>query len=215
MKNTKEVVYRGKKMTVYDCSIDEHFISHMVSHGEGWDNDIIDYIISISDNSKGMIDVGGEIGTYTIALAEHFKTITTFEPNLENYIVLKNNLSLNNIKNVYLYNSAIGSDFGFCNMITKHNNIVDVGEGNIKISPLDSFNIENCQFLKIDVEGHELEVLLGAKQTINRNKPIIYLETHPTIRYNIDIECESLLHSYGYIVTKEIKQIDKFWEYKQ
>jgi hypothetical protein len=46
----------------------------------------------------------------------------------------------------------------------------------IEVSTLDNFNFNDITLIKIDVENHENEVLLGAKQTILKNKPIIVLE---------------------------------------
>jgi FkbM family methyltransferase len=42
--------------------------------------------------------------------------------------------------------------------------------------PLDSFGIEGVTFVKADVEGHELELLAGARETLRRDRPIVFLE---------------------------------------
>ena len=47
---------------------------------------------------------------------------------------------------------------------------------NIPVITLDSLNIKNISVMKIDVEGHELEALKGAKKTIQNSKPVIILE---------------------------------------
>jgi hypothetical protein len=41
---------------------------------------------------------------------------------------------------------------------------------------LDAFHLDNVTFLKVDVEGHEVDLLLGAQETIKRNRPVILLE---------------------------------------
>jgi hypothetical protein len=46
----------------------------------------------------------------------------------------------------------------------------------VDVNTLDSFNIENVSVLKIDVQGYEPKVLDGAKETILKNKPVIFIE---------------------------------------
>lgn len=49
-------------------------------------------------------------------------------------------------------------------------------ESVVSIRPLDSFGFDDVSFLKVDVEGHELELLTGAQQTIRRNRPVVLIE---------------------------------------
>ena len=44
------------------------------------------------------------------------------------------------------------------------------------VTTLDSFNLKNISFIKIDVEGYELNLLKGAFNTIEKNKPLIFIE---------------------------------------
>lgn len=62
------------------------------------------------------------------------------------------------------------------------------------VRPLDSFDLKPL-FLKIDVEGSELEVLRGGKQTIDRWKPITLLEINTLEKF---IEIKKFMSSYGY-----------------
>ena len=47
----------------------------------------------------------------------------------------------------------------------------------VQTRTLDSFDLAECQFIKIDVEGHELEVLNGAKETLARCRPTVLVES--------------------------------------
>jgi hypothetical protein len=47
----------------------------------------------------------------------------------------------------------------------------------VEVRTLDSFNLPDIGFLKIDAEGHELAVLHGARETITTNRPIVFVES--------------------------------------
>lgn len=49
-------------------------------------------------------------------------------------------------------------------------------ESVVSFCPLDLFGLDDVSFLKVDVEGHELELLKGAQQTIRRNRPVVLIE---------------------------------------
>ena len=67
---------------------------------------------------------------------------------------------------------------------------------------LDSLNIpEKIDLIKIDVEGHEIETLEGAKNTILKNKPIIVIET-----FNHRDKVEEILFSHGYKIVDVIRE---------
>ena len=112
-----------------------------------------------------------------------------------NYSQSKENLLINNITNVKLINKALGSKKAFVR--TKmHNNhsrgciyteIVDDNFG-IEQIKLDSLELDNIDYIKIDVEGNELDVLKGAIDTIIKNKPIIELEyNNLSKRFNVEL----------------------------
>lgn len=133
-------------------------------------------------NFHHTVDIGSNIGNH----AYFFKNIcnaykvTCFEPLSENFDLLKINCP-----NCDLHQIGLSSkeDKGFIQMIDSINN----NSGTAKISnsgvevelrTLDSYDLLEVSFIKIDVEGHELEVLKGAKNTINYYKPDILVETH-------------------------------------
>jgi FkbM family methyltransferase len=49
-------------------------------------------------------------------------------------------------------------------------------ESPVTVRPLDSFGLEGITFLKADVEGHEVELLAGARETLRRNRPVVLVE---------------------------------------
>jgi hypothetical protein len=60
------------------------------------------------------------------------------------------------------------------------------------------------KFIKVDVEGAELDVLKGAVTILKNQSPIIYLETHNVHRPGVDEECRSFLTSLGYRMTDKL-----------
>jgi hypothetical protein len=67
-------------------------------------------------------------------------------------------------------------------------------EQNVELRTLDSLNLQDVGFVKIDVEGHELDVLRGGAETIQRNRPHLLIE----VRENHLTEIRDLLLAWGY-----------------
>lgn len=63
---------------------------------------------------------------------------------------------------------------------------------------LDSFGLRDVGFIKIDVEGHELEVLKGARNTLLRERPVLLLEIEERHRRDAVASVESFLSACGY-----------------
>ncbi len=152
-----------------------------------------------SDKSKNALDIGVYRGVYSLKLSQNFKQIHAFEPNPLLFPYLNDNLK-KIIKNINLYNLALSDKSGETelklpvrsNSIFKDNieELYQLGAASVhpenefekfkkiqvKVEKLDNILIENIGFIKIDVEGHELEVIEGAKETIIKNKPVLLVE---------------------------------------
>lgn len=119
--------------------------------------------------------------------------IQIFEPVEENIHTIKKNLESNSIKSKVLLNTIVLSNkagFGhmqkdrtlFLSQLSKVS--ADYDMNSVKVTTLDLFcsqqNIDHIDVLKVDVEGHEPEVLEGAKELLNKRRiNIIILESHP------------------------------------
>lgn len=207
----RELVYH-QGIQMYAFNEKDHFISWNLRNGNGWDNDQIAFIMENTDPNKAMIDVGGDIGTYTIPLHKHFKNIYCFEPNTEHYGMILDSLTLNDILNVDLRNQACSFESGKCNMTNLHLNQIEKTEsGLIDVVVIDESINDEVGFIKIDVEGHEYSVLLGCETLIDEQSPVIYLETHPSIVADSKQFCEDFLVAKGYTVLKEFNELDKIW----
>lgn len=135
-----------------------------------------------------VLDIGANIGTHTIFYTRYADTILAFEPNPIAYECLEYNLRNTNAQ---LYNVAVSDHPGHIDIIpqgTNYGAVYTVPGTKIPTITIDSLNLEQCNFIKIDVEGDELAVILGAKETILRYKPVMCVEVneHTLVRRGID-----------------------------
>ncbi|MGE5270682.1 MAG: FkbM family methyltransferase [Thiohalocapsa sp.] len=136
------------------------------------------------------IDVGAHIGATARYLSGCFEQVIALEAVPETFEVLLRNVShLKNVKTLNLAASSASCELYFESLRT-HSQIARVlledeslafGEessrvGPVKAIPLDSLGLEDVDFIKIDVEGWELDVVKGAEDTIRRCHPVILIE---------------------------------------
>jgi hypothetical protein len=70
------------------------------------------------------------------------------------------------------------------NMGHTHIDPASLGAGSVQIKTLDSYNFPAVDYIKMDCEGFEYKVILGAEQTIRRCKPILVVEQKPHDAYS-------------------------------
>lgn len=133
-----------------------------------------------------VIDAGSNIGIHTLEMSRLAKVVISFEAERLLHQMTCANIALNDRRNVIAMHTALGKEQGLLR-IPNIDFDVDANFGcmkaqghtggdGVRMAPIDVFKINNCGFIKIDVEGMELEVLLGAKVTIERDRPILYVE---------------------------------------
>ena len=126
------------------------------------------------------IDVGANIGYYSLLAGKTAKKVYAIEPEELNFSILKKNTQSNGLKNIELIKAAAGRRQG--KVTIKRSKInpgahkVAVGRGEIKMIKLDEMIKEKVDVIKIDVEGMEAEVIKGAKNLIEKWMPTIFLE---------------------------------------
>ena len=144
------------------------------------------------NNKDTIIDVGANIGTQTLSFSEKVGNkgkVLAFEP--QNIIsqCLQTNLTLNDITNVEVYTMGISDRNGWGRIndeeFSKDGRYGEAGiqeKGTrIKIIKLDNLELEKCDLIKIDIEGHEWNAINGGKKFIAKHKPIVYLEAKKTV----------------------------------
>jgi len=148
-----------------------------------------------------IFDVGGHHGWYAIVLSHYvgeLGKVVTFEPNPINCEIIKRNISLNRLSNVWVENLAIGSQTQDAVVTNASDTSVKSGHIDhrywpenwnrksvsrgieVKMKSLDSYAREHNilpSLIKIDVEGYEVEVLRGSR-LILASRPKFCLEVH-------------------------------------
>lgn len=136
-------------------------------------------------NKRVAIDAGANLGIMSYRMVKDFEYVHAFEPLFHEY--LSKNVTADNLK-VYPY--AVGNEEKIETMRvgiyrSGGSNIVKTKEDDqvykdVKVVTIDSFNIKNVDFMKIDVEEYELYTLLGSVNTIQEFKPTILIELQET-----------------------------------
>lgn len=139
----------------------------------------------------GMVafDVGANIGYLSLYLRSRIGPsgeLYSFEPEPENYAELESNLRRNGLDNCHAVQAAVGPEEGSLTFATGLNGYVpeDGAPGiTVPVVTLDGIvakhGLPRVDFVKVDVEGFELDVLMGMKGLLTRpDKPILYVEVH-------------------------------------
>lgn len=164
--------------------------ANWVFHRDLAEKNLIDWCIqNFSSPSKDFIDVGSHIGSYSWSLAPHFSKVWAFECNPAVYNCLCANIFLKGFSDkITAQRVGLSSRTGIAEYYFRSpdgggNGITVLSEADyarkkmqVELRTLDSLNIKNVGFMKIDVEGHEKEVLQGSMETLQNNNypPFIF-----------------------------------------
>ena len=138
-----------------------------------------------------VIEVGSNIGAHTIPIAKMVGlsgSVMAIDPQRVVFQTLCANVALNSLMNVFAFPVAMGAADGSTLIprlnYDRPNNYgglalgkYDKGE-RVQIMTVDGLNVSKCSMLKIDAEGMELDVLRGARGTIERFTPVMYVENN-------------------------------------
>ena len=135
------------------------------------------------------IDAGANIGCLTMAMARKVGgqgCIHAFEPRPALFALLQANLALNRLDNVSAHRAALGERSGrqaIAPLDTRRPGnfgeaaLRPAGHGDtVTVTTIDRLALSACRLIKADVQGMERALLLGARATIDRCRPLLYLE---------------------------------------
>lgn len=192
---SRRVVSRGGLRLDLDVS---NYVDHVAYFGLNDDNHHL--FFERLTPTMTVLDVGANIGYFALRVAQLVDKgrVVGFEPDPDNFRSAQRNLSLNSLQNLEVLNIGLsdrdgdGALFRLDENNTGTNSLVASGHpsslgkpsANIVLRTLDRIVREkaftNVDAIKIDVEGHELNVLRGAQDTLKRFRPLMLVEVSPT-----------------------------------
>jgi FkbM family methyltransferase len=226
----RELVITTSKDTVFIAKPGEIISDHIIGGAE-WDEHVVSLAREAAKSRKGSaVDVGAHLGSTTLVLARLFDAVYSFEPNDFNYKLLRANVAINGLDNVSLFNTALYSravelslaDDGLQELcIPRHVRSGFDGHAGVNLGAflftergtglsqhlartLDSFELSNVAFVKIDAQGADGEVLMGALQTLERCRPVVVFEWESALSERFTVTLDAVrrhLADLGYEVS--------------
>jgi FkbM family methyltransferase len=174
----------GYKLALEANRSNAHVVLYLV--GERFAQD--DTLILEEHLKPGMVayDVGANIGYLALYLCSRVGptgAVFAFEPEPDNFRELETNVRGNAIPFCYPLQMAVGAAEGVVSINSGLNGtIAGTAEQGCPMVSIDAFCRSNPEpdFVKIDVEGYELHVLHGMQRLLERRRPILHVEVHPT-----------------------------------
>lgn len=173
-----------------------------------WCRHEIELLSSLLQPGQTVIDGGANVGSHAVPLARLVGPsgrVFAFEPQRLVFQMLAGNLAMNGLTNVFAYQAGLGRDrctmqVGFPKFTDNFGSVrlCPTGEGSLEsaeVFPLDELELDACHLIKLDVESMEYEAVEGARRTIERHRPVLYLENHESERRVLLIE---LIRVLGY-----------------
>ena len=187
---------------------------------------------NILTTGRDIIDIGANNGSFAVDFAHLVGDkgkVYAFEPQRLIYYQLCGNVFMNGLDNVYTFNFALGNvcdtiymeksnyyDSGNVNFgnikVDKKNQQLDFSSRQIKADKewitqltLDSFSFNDVAFIKIDVQGYELNVIKGAEKTIAEHRPYLFVEFEDDLLQEAgtsEKELQEKIESLGYVVKR-------------
>lgn len=155
---------------------------------------------------RNALDIGSNVGEWTRPLARLFDKVICFEPNPNFRACFEKNITEPNVVlwPYGLSNSEHKARQGF------NSTVITKEEGDIDCRTLDSFEMTEIDYIKIDVDGFEIPLLQGAMETLSKNNPVINIEMKRFKRPDITDQADRMLKKLGYKFQKRTKS-DEVW----
>jgi FkbM family methyltransferase len=164
---------------------DTYFHPILQEDPRGFQIDHLDAALRHCTQFRTAVDGGAHVGTWTVAMAARFHRVAAFEPAGDTFDCLQANTQ--GLANIVLYRCALGATRGRGEIVDDGARRGNTGsrylqittDGSVEVLPLDFLQLRDLDFLKLDVEGHELQALQGARATLKRCRPVVLIEVKP------------------------------------
>lgn len=190
--------FNNKDYKVYYVESDSAIVKS-VKENKIWEKKLVVLFNKYINKESVVIDIGAFIGTHTIILSNLAKKVIAFEPQKLIGECLKQTINENDLDNVIYFNCGVSKKKQTLLLSTNHDGGATlhdkrtrfkkktqyIDKYNIDLVPLDSIINEKIDVIKLDVEGHEFDVLEGATQVIKNYRPIIFIEIFSHKKKNV------------------------------
>jgi FkbM family methyltransferase len=165
---------------------------------ENYEKETFSYFNECIKPGQTIFDIGAHIGLFSVFFSKKLNgtgKVICFEPTPSTFGILKQTVAFNHLANCIAVNAAIAEKSGTLkfNLTSKDgegsnaNSLVETGQS-VNATEVSVFSIDDYRrnhklkidILKIDVEGYELNALMGAKETFENDKPMGILALHPS-----------------------------------
>jgi hypothetical protein len=155
-----------------------------ILRGKVWEPETLQFMAK----NCGAGDAGTYYGDFLPALSSSVTPsalIWAFEPNRQSFRCATMTVVINDLRNVKLYNAALGVKAGTASYVSRDQDGSALGGGGYVIER-PAAGAQNVAQISLDVEGFEDQVLRGASALLRRDRPILILETVPTSTWFLD-----------------------------
>ena len=160
--------------------------------------------IALATNKRLALDIGANVGLWSKDLCTNFDQVMAFEPVAKFRDCLIKNVTASNlsVQSIALGDTETWATMNITPDNTGHSHIdpASLGSGDTQVRRLDNLELENVDYIKVDCEGYEYKVLLGAEKTIKRCCPVLVIEQKPHDAYSKEygqFAAIELLQSWG------------------
>ena len=163
----------------------DSFISPRILWCHSYEDFLTDFIKTKINKGDIVLDIGANIGYYSVLFSEWVGKkgkVFAFEPDLDNFNLLRKNININNCKNVLIVNKALSSERGYANLFLN-----PINKGDHRLWPIESDRnyvkvetatlddylnkyLDKVDFIKMDVQGAEAKVVKGAEILLKKSK---------------------------------------------
>lgn len=189
----------------FRCDPDDH-IGRVLHAGAHYEASFLQAVLrKVTRADSVCVDAGAYIGTWTVALAMAYPAgrVYAFEPNPGPFGLLEENVALNACQGVTAKPWALGARRATGTLATPDpgnagHTVLSPGAG-VEVWPLDALGLRRLDFLKVDVEGMEEDVIRGGAETLQRCRPAVLVEHGHR-------GATSVLFALGYTTARDISK---------
>lgn len=225
IKSLYRIYKRMGKPNFFSMEINDLYLMGISKYSRGLDDDLLlfqkrepqstDFLKTLLKKDMKILDIGAHAGYYALLESMKCNKVIAVEPVPENYDRLTYNIHLNNFKNIFPFNCAVGDkdvpEFQMYLHNSKSNlhscikHSTGYSEKSISVpmytveTLLKMFDMSTFDIIRMDIEGYEYEVVSGMSNYLREYNPILFIEMHP-IHMDKDkvYSMLNMLKSFGY-----------------